>query len=164
MFENGIPNPKLDKVYLGQAREFHFCVSKINQVTSKIPFPISWNRPSFGWHKLNTDGASIGNPGKVGGEGVIRDCHGDWVKEYSRSIGYTTSVLAVWWALWDGLILAIQLGINQLEVELDAKVIVELLNGAECPNRSYSPLLNDCRSLIARLVQVRVRHCFREAN
>ena len=62
------------------------------------------------------------------------------------------------------MILAIQLGISQLEVELDAKVIVELLNGAECPNRSYSPLLNDCRSLIARLVQVRVGHVYREVN
>ena len=62
------------------------------------------------------------------------------------------------------MILTIQLGINQLEVELDAKVIMELLNGAECPNQSYSPLLNDCRSLIARLVQVWVRNCFREAN
>ena len=39
-------------------------------------------------------------------------------------------------------------------VELDAKVIVELLNGVECSNQSYSPLLNDCGSLIARLVQV----------
>ncbi|XP_030929600.1 uncharacterized protein LOC115955566 [Quercus lobata] len=115
MFENGISNPKLDKACLGQAREFHFCVSKINQVTSKIPFPVSWNKPSFGWHKLNTDGASIGNPGKAGGGGVIRDCHGDWVKGYSRSIGYTTSVLAEW-------------------------------------------------SLIARFVQVRVRHSFKEVN
>ena len=49
-------------------------------------------------------------------------------------------------------------------VELDAKVIVELLNGVECSNRSYSPLLNDCRSLIARLVQGRVGHVFRETN
>ena len=122
------------------------------------------NKPSIGWNKLNTDGASIGNPGKAGGGGIIRDCHGDWVKGYSRSIGYSTSVLAEWWALRDGLILAIQLGINQLEVELDAKVIVELLNGAKCPNQSYSPLLNDCRSLIARLVQFWVEHVYREAN
>ena len=49
-------------------------------------------------------------------------------------------------------------------VELDAKVIVELLNGVECSNQSYSPLLNDCRSLIARLVQGRVGHVFRETN
>ena len=73
-------------------------------------------------------------------------------------------MLAEWWALRDGLILAIQLGINQLEVELDTKVIVELLNGAKCPNRSYSPLLNDCRSLIARLVQVRVGYVYREVH
>ena len=164
MFDNGIPNPKLDKFYLGQAREFHFCVSKINQVSSKIPILVRWNKPSIGQHKLNTDGASIGNLGKAGGGGIIRDCHSDWVKGYSRSIGYTTSVLAKWWALRDGLILAIQLGINQLDVELDAKVIMELLNGAECPNQSYSPLLNDCRSLIARLVQVQVAHVYREAN
>ena len=43
-------------------------------------------------------------------------------------------MLAKWWALRDDLILAIQLGINQLEVELDAKVIVEMLNGTKCPN------------------------------
>lgn len=60
--------------------------------------------------------------------------------------------------------MATQLGIDQLDVELDVKVIVELLNGVECPNRSYSPLLNDCKSLMASLVQVRVRHCFREVN
>ena len=164
MFDNSIPNPRLDKFCLSQAREFHFCVSKSSQVSSKISISIRWNLPPVGWHKLNTDGASIGNPGKAGGGGVIRNFHGDWVKGYSRSIGYTTSVLAEWWALRDGLILAIQLGINQLEVELDAKVIVELLNGSNCPNRNYSPLLNDCRYLLARLVQVRVGHIYREAN
>ena len=31
VFENSVPNPKLHKFCLGQAREFHFCVSKINQ-------------------------------------------------------------------------------------------------------------------------------------
>ena len=49
-------------------------------------------------------------------------------------------------------------------MELDAKVIVELLNGTKCPNRSYSPLLNDYRYLIARFVQVQVGHIYREAN
>ena len=49
---------------------------KINQVSSKISILVKWNKPSIGWHKLNTDDASIGNPGKAGGGGVIRDCHG----------------------------------------------------------------------------------------
>ena len=58
--------------------------------------------------------------------------------------------MAEWWALHDGLILAIHLGINQLKVELNAKVIVEMLNSANYPNRSYATLLSDCRSLMAR--------------
>ena len=41
---------------------------------------VGWNKPSIGWHKLNTNGASIGNPSKAGGGGVIRDCHGVWVR------------------------------------------------------------------------------------
>ena len=64
------------------------------------------------WHKLNTDGASCGNLGKVDGGGGIKDCHGGWVKGFSRSIEHTTSVMVEWWAWRDGLILAIQLGIN----------------------------------------------------
>ena len=62
--------------------------------------------------------------------------------------------MAKWWALRDGLILAIHLGINQLEVEFDTKVIVEMLNSANCPNRSYASLLCDCRFLMARFRQV----------
>ena len=93
---------------------------------------------------------SCGNPGKASGGRVIRDCHGDWVKGFSRSIGHTTSVMAEWWALRDGLNLAIQLGISQLEIELDAKVIVEMLQNTKCPNRNYTTLLCDCRCLMAR--------------
>ena len=68
------------------------------------------------------------------------------------------------WALRDGLYLAIQLGINFLEVELDAKVIVEMLNSADCFNRKHSPLFHDCRSLLSRLTQARVVHVFKEVN
>ena len=100
------------------------------------------------------DGASCGNPGKAGGGGVIRNYHGGWVRGFSRSIGHTTSVMAEWWALRDGLNLAIHLGINQLEVELDTKVIVELLKSTIYPNKSFATLLCDCRFLMVRFKQV----------
>ncbi|KAK9990739.1 hypothetical protein SO802_025724 [Lithocarpus litseifolius] len=154
----------LDKVCLGQAKEYFYCVSKAKQVTSKAVIPIKWNKPIPGWHKLNTDGASLGNPGKAGGGGLIRNSDGVWIRGYSRSIGYTTSVMAELWALRDGLSLAIQLGIRNLVVELDAKVIVKMLNNADNSNKKFSPLLFDCRSLMARFTQVQVAHVFREAN
>ena len=85
---------------------------------------------------MNSDGASLGNPGKVGGGGLIRD----------------------------GLILASQLGITQLLVELDAKVVVDLVLSRKSSNNPYISLLNDCKFLLNRFQQVRVSHAFREAN
>ena len=49
-------------------------------------------------------------------------------------------------------------------MELNAKVIVDLINFNNGSNRVYSPLLHDYRTLLARLPQVRVAHVFREAN
>nr|POE82130.1 putative ribonuclease h protein [Quercus suber] len=76
-----------------------------------------------GWFKLNSDGVSLGNPEKAGGSGLICESHGNWVKGYTRNIGVATSIIAEFWALRDGLLLASQLGITQLVVELDAKVL-----------------------------------------
>ncbi|KAK7837006.1 putative ribonuclease h protein [Quercus suber] len=56
------------------------------------------------------------------------------------------------------------LGISNLEVELDAKAIVEMINNANSSNKKLFPLLLDCRSLMEKLAQVRVAHVFREAN
>ena len=60
-----------------------------------------------------------------------------------------TNITAEFWALRDGLILASQLGITQLLVELDAKV-VDLVLSRKSSNSPYSSLLNDCRFLLNR--------------
>ena len=46
------------------------------------------------------------------------------------------------------------MGIRQLEVELDAKVIVGLLKSNFTPNFAYAPLLSDCKYLLGKLPQV----------
>ena len=109
-------------------------------------------------------GASLGNPGKAGGGGLIRVSSGRWVKGFSRSIGFATSIIAEFWALRDGLILASQLVIQKIEVELDNQTVVDLVRSDSVANRSFLPLLNDCRSLLSRFHQVKVGHTFRKAN
>ena len=47
--------------------------------------------PQVGWKKLNTDGASKGNPGLAGCGGVVRDKNGRWIAGFSRRIGVTSS-------------------------------------------------------------------------
>ena len=164
MFDNTIPNPVLDRVCTSQAKEYVYCLSRVKELAPKVTISISWTKPSPGWHKLNTDGPSLGNPGKAGSGGLIQNCQGNWIKGFSRSIGVTTSVMAELWALRDGLYLTFQLGINILEIELDAKEIVEMINSTDCSNRKHSPLLHDCRSLLAMFTQAWVIHVFREAN
>ena len=106
----------------------------------------------------------MGNLGKVGGEGLIRDSCGRWIKGYMRYFGINTSIIAEFWALRDGLTLASQLGITHLAVELDAKVVVDLILSRKTPNGSYTSLLNDCRYLLRQFQQTVIRHVFREAN
>ena len=81
-----------------------------------------------------------------------------------RHIGVATSIVAEFWALSDGLILTSQLGITQLFVDQDAKVIVDLVLSTKPSNNSYSSLLNGCRYPLRQFHQIKISHVFRETN
>jgi ribonuclease HI len=83
---------------------------------------------------------------------------------FSRAIGITTSVQAELRALKDGLNLAIDLGILNLEIEMDSLIAVELVNSITTPNAFLSTIVTDCRSLMERFERCSLKHIFREAN
>ena len=87
-----------------------------------------------------------------------------WIKGYARSIRYANSITAEFWALRDGLKLALNEGIQRLVVELDAKVVVDLIKSNAATNKLYAPLLYDCRGLLTRFIQVQVVHVYTEGN
>lgn len=91
---------------LQAAKEHFYCVSKVQKTRHIIAVQVCWNRPPVGWFKLNLDGASLGNPGKVIAGGLIRDHRGEWIKGYLRNVGFASSVFAELWVLKDGLVLA----------------------------------------------------------
>ena len=125
---------------------------------------MKWFKPLVGWFKLNSDGASCGNPGKAGGGGLIRDCNELWIKGFARSIGFATSITAEFWALRDGLKLALNAGIQRLIVKLDVKVVVDLIKSNATTNKPFAPLLYDCRCLLTRFIQAQVVPVYREGN
>ena len=100
------------------------------------------------WFKLNSDGTSLGNPREAGGGGSICDSQGNSVKGYMRHIGVATSIYC--WILgskgW--FLLVSQLGISHLVVELDTKIVVDLVLSKSISNGAYSSLLNDCGFLL----------------
>ena len=152
------------KSIISYASEFFHLIGSYSKVKNVVSIPIKWVAPPLGWFKLNTDGSSLGNPGLARGGGIIRNHLGDWVGGFSRAIGYTTSVQAELRALKDGLILAIDLGILNLEIEMDSLVAVELLNSITTPNAFLSSIVADCRYLMERFEHASLKHIFREAN
>ena len=56
------------------------------------------------------------------------------------------------------------MGINNIVVEFDAKVVIDLVCASNTPNIYYTPLLNDCRTLLTRFQGMRIRHVYREGN
>ena len=88
VFQNTTLNPNLHKQCINQAVEYFYSVGKIKMQRSMVVVTVRWNKPPHGWFKLNTDGASMGNPGKAGRGGLTRDSSGNWVKGFSRSLGY----------------------------------------------------------------------------
>lgn len=73
----------------------------------------------------------MGNLGLVGGGGLIRNKKGKWVKGFARAIGSTTSVAAELWTLKDGIRLCIALKLPTVVIELDSKLVVDLLKKVE---------------------------------
>ena len=125
---------------------------------------IRWERPLQGWKKLNSDGSALGEHRLAGCVGVIKDEGGHWVAGLSKRIGYTSCFAAELWGLREGLLLCYNLNIQLLEIEVDAKSIVDVLGNLSYVNNIISPILDDCRQLITRFQQVQIMHCFRQAN
>ena len=78
----------------------------------------------------------------------------DWV---------TNSFAAELWGLLEGLKLCCNLNIHCLEIEMDAKSIVDMLRDTDYANNIISPILDDCRQLLIRFHQVHINHCFWQA-
>jgi hypothetical protein len=79
-----------------------------------------------------------------GGGGLIRDCNGAWVTGFSRSIGIASCVQTELRALLDGLLLAIELDIPKLEIELNSLIVAELFTSTKIANIFLSSIVYDC--------------------
>ncbi|KAL0015661.1 hypothetical protein SO802_002730 [Lithocarpus litseifolius] len=96
------------------------------------------------------------------------DCDPDGMIEdegYASAFSYTTtSVVAKLWALRDGLNLCISLNLQAMEIELDAKLVVDLISKEGSQPNNNDVIVADYREGLKKIPRVRVLHCYREAN
>lgn len=111
---------------------------------------ICWEAPSEGWITLTTDGIVSGNPGLAGAGGLLRDHRGHWISGFYKGIGVTHSVMAELCGLLEGLKLALSLNMTKINIQLEARLTVDLLSDNYKDNNLLNPLPFECRNLLAR--------------
>ncbi|XP_042487034.1 uncharacterized protein LOC122067264 [Macadamia integrifolia] len=158
----------ISSVYLGKPLSIPdlICARRIGiprvTRTRREIIEVRWCLPFPGWIKLNTDGCSLGNPGKAGAGGIFRNEKGDNLLNYREYVGIRTNFEAEFLAVIAGLEQAKINGFQHLWIECDSTAVVILLSKGLVPWFA----LQRWRSLLSFLNSInwKVTHCYREAN
>ncbi len=122
------------------------------------------NRDDDRFH-LYTDGGARGNPGPAGIGARLLTAAGDVVEELADSIGKATNNVAEYQALIAGLEIALDRGVERLDVFLDSELVVRQVNGQyKVKDAGLKPLHQQACLLLSKFHEVDVKHVRREQN
>ena len=114
--------------------------------------------------KVFTDGASFGNPGKVG-VGYVIYKNEKRVKDGSVFLGNQTNNFAEYMALIFALAEILGMGERACEVLTDSQLVCEQINGKyKVANANIFPLFTLAKKLIAQFESFTITHIPREQN
>ncbi|CAA7036500.1 unnamed protein product [Microthlaspi erraticum] len=133
-------------------------------VRTRVERQVGWQAPMLGWCRLNTDGASQGNPGPASAGGVIRDHNGRWLCGFALNIGRCTAPLAEFWGVYYGLVMAWEKRVSQLEIEVDSELVVGFFKKGISNAHPLVFLVRLCHGFLSKDWSVRIVHVYREAN
>eukprot|EP00253_Pinus_taeda_P027885 PITA_27885 len=119
-----------------------------HEMRIQSPDKFSYSKGNF--IKLNFDGASKGNPGEAGFGGIFRDNSNQvrWI--FADWGGEMTNNEAEFWALHQGLRIAVRNGYSNLEITGDSQIAVEMLKKLS-NGRNWEKVTNSWRT--AEIVQ-----------
>ncbi|KAG7592734.1 Ribonuclease H domain [Arabidopsis thaliana x Arabidopsis arenosa] len=133
-------------------------------IAGRVERLIGWSAPQMGWFKLNTDGASRGNPGLAAAGGVLRNEEGEWCGGFALNIGRCSAPLAELWGVYYGLYIAWEKRVTRLELEVDSEMVAGFLKQGIGETHPLSFLVRLCHGFISKDWIVRISHVYREAN
>ncbi|KAG7577326.1 Ribonuclease H-like superfamily [Arabidopsis thaliana x Arabidopsis arenosa] len=138
-----------------EAVEAHSVAGNRSRTATRVERQIAWVPPREGWLKLNTDGASRGNPGRAAAGGVLRDSNGTWCGGFAVNIGLCSAPLAELWGVYYGLFIAWERRATRVELEVDSQLrlflrMLVVLHAHETFRylSSFGFRLGICRSLL----------------
>ncbi|XP_059436088.1 uncharacterized protein LOC132169016 [Corylus avellana] len=140
-------------------------VQTTGSITEPRPSQDKWVAPPLGWYKINWDAALCKRQEKTGVGAVIRDWEGKIlaVRGLTRS-GCLDPLAAEAWAGTQALELGKEMGLSQILLEGDAKVVVEAVNAVTTDGSTIGHLVDDMKVLLSAFRQWRVQQVGRELN
>ena len=114
--------------------------------------------------KIYIDGASIGNPGKVGvGYLIYKGSH--LVKRQGFYLGIQTNNFAEYMALIFSLVEVLKMGENSCRVYSDSKLLCEQIKGNfKVKDKNIYPLFVLAKNMISDFKEFEITHIGREKN
>ncbi|KAL0430779.1 UNVERIFIED_CONTAM: putative ribonuclease H protein [Sesamum radiatum] len=124
---------------------------------------VHWRKPQEGWYKLNTDGASKGNPGISGAGGILRDQLGKVIFVFQEPLGNATNTQAKLSAIHRGLQICASRGLRKIWIETDATAIIKLISAPQRGKWNLQATLQNIRKILSQM-EHKLSHIFREGN
>ncbi|CAI9756749.1 unnamed protein product [Fraxinus pennsylvanica] len=124
-----------------------------------------WTPPDLNFLKLNVDGATFQELEKARIGAVLRDSFGKVIMAMSKiEIRVEESEAIELLAIFRGLQLCVNMGIQNLLVESDSKLVVEALQIERMLNSSLGVLYQEVKHLATQFVNCKYSHIYRECN
>ena len=115
-------------------------------------------------HQVFCDGASRSNPGDAS-IGVSISLDGKEIHTISREIGIATNNEAEYQALIDGLNYCIENSINEVDVFLDSKLVIEQVNkNYKVKAHNLKKFNSEVENMIKDFKYIKFNHVYREDN
>ncbi|KAL6576884.1 hypothetical protein OROMI_011160 [Orobanche minor] len=124
---------------------------------------VRWYKPVVGCFKINTDGASKGNPGIAAAGGVIRNHLGHPIFMFSEFLGDRSNNFAEIYAIWRGLEFCHEQKIFKVWVEVDSKIALHLIEHSISCHWEIQGLIFKIRGFMEKM-DIHFSHIFREGN
>lgn len=114
---------------------------------------------------IYVDGASRGNPGPSGIGYNVVDVDGHTIERGGKFIGFATSRVAEYYAMRNGVNLAIKLGLKTIRFVSDSLMVVNQLNGIfAIKNQDILPIYQDIEDKLKNFEAVSFTHMPRSGN
>jgi len=125
---------------------------------------VRWNSHNFSCHVLNVDGSCLGVPPRAGFGGIIRNSAGFYLSGFHGFISTSTDILlAELTAIQRGLLIAMEMDIQEMVCYSDTLLSVSLLTGHASQFHAYAVLIQDIKDILSSR-NFTIHHCLREGN